>query len=557
MTKSLAGIISKEENLSQAERQARELLTQAGINPPEQERIISGLGKLYQFATDPEARLSLISLIIRLNLFSKPKGDLKEVLLEEETGKLSRQLLDRQFEIIKAFCEEGEKVILVTPETNPNFNDIMHLVDTKGGATVTQQGGPGAHAIIIATQFGYCVAGGAQFSNTEILDRIKKGERIELTVDGNRGFVYLGIMHVDNFYSFYQISRWGMFGRMIGLITNATNEMEKASKLARYWVKVNKKRYPYMKEDHVGAYMISLDRIEEILMLLGIDFRAAFAYQRMVEIEKGKLDESTLTPQQRSDVEKMRSRGDIQKEIQEKIRGFVSPVDFLRYNLSRHFLQMVAVTKPGQVIQIRARDFKKREIIKTQTGAELFYNYEEASMIGDRGTGLEVRDENIEALDLQLLAISDAIKEAKKLGDVGSIGFMFVFIRRLKDFKKGLWRIIELYDQGRLEEIPKEVGAMFELTINAIFAKRLMQVLLEFQSEMRKRGIEITVYISHGTNDQTQSVKGSRDEIRYVAIDVFLPDGRRIKDIRTFYEGDPGLVDNVRHGNAVAKKMGG
>ena len=81
-------------------------------------------------------------------------------------------------------------------------------------------------------------------------------------------------------------------------------------------------------------------------------------------------------------------------------------------------------------------------------------------------------------------------------------------------------------------------------------------VHFDFGAQMRKRGKEIKVYFSHGTNDMTQSVKGSRDEVRYVAIDVFLPDGRRVKNVRTFYEGDRGVVDNIKHGNAAAKAKG-
>lgn len=529
----------------------------------------AGVLKLFETTDSLEDRMRVLSTIIRVNIFSSPKGDLKKAFAEEHAGVLERDVLNRQFDKIKAMIKQDINVVMVTPETNPNFNDIMKLVDENGGATVTLQGGRSAHAIIISIQFGYCVVGGAEFNDSELLERIKNGEQLTLTIDGNKGQVYDVEIPITSFFSTFQPKRWGNYGGDIGLITNSPMEGEKAAKNHNWQVPVDHKMYPYMKgKESVGYYSVSLDRIEEILIELGLDFRGAYAYDRMNAIRAKELDETTLSDRQKSDVAKLRGRRDLIAKISKKIndKGFTSAVGYLRYELASHFKQMLATTKPGQVVQVRLRDLKKREILKTQDGAELFYNDEEASMIGDRGTGLEVHDENIEAIDLQLLALEDARIDAEKLGGLGDLGFMFVFIRRVlddpelgieSDLKKGLNRLLQLRREGKIRRIPKQVGIMFELVINALLAEELAKTLADFREQVKEEFNEdIVTYFSNGTNDLTQSVKGSRDEGRYVSMDVLMPDGSVVKGIRIFYEGDPAVGDTIEHGAFVAKKYG-
>ncbi len=531
--------------------------------------LIIGVKKLFEVTDNLEDRMRVLSTIIRVNIFSSPRGDLKRAFVEEHAGVLERDVLNRQFDKIKAMIKTGINVVMVTPETNPNFNDIMKLVDENGGATVTLQGGRSAHAIIISIQFGYCVVGGAEFNDLELLEKIKNGEQVVLTIDGNKGQVYDVEIPITSFFSTFQPKRWGNYGGDIGLITNSPMEGEKAAKNHNWQVPVDLEMYPYMKgKTSVGYYSVSLDRIEEILIELGLDFRGSYAYDRMLAIEAKELDESILSERQRSDVAKIRGRRDLISKISKKIndKGFTSAVEYLRYELASHFKQMLATTKPGQVVQVRLRDLKKREILKTQDGAELFYNDEEASMIGDRGTGLEVHDENIEAIDLQLLALEDARADAEKLGGLGDLGFMFVFIRRVlddpeldieSDLKKGLNRLLKLRREGKIKRIPKQVGVMFELLINALLADELAKILADFRETVKKEFNEdIVTYFSNGTNDLTQSVKGSRDEGRYVNMDILMPNGDIVKGIRVFYEGDPAVGDTIEHGAFVAKKYG-
>ncbi|MDP8297066.1 MAG: PEP/pyruvate-binding domain-containing protein [Candidatus Orphnella occulta] len=538
----------------------------------EEDAVVSlavGAMKLFRNTASVEDRMRILSSIIRVNIFSSPKGDLRKVFVEEHAGVLERDVLNRQFDKIKAMIKDGINVVMVTPETNPNFNDIMKFVDENGGATITRQGGRSAHAIIISIQFGYCVVGGAEFNHVDLLERIKDGEQVLLTVDGNKGQVYDLEIPITSFFSAFQPRRWGNYGGDIGLITNAPNEVEKASKNHHWQIPVDHEMYPYMEgKKNVGYYSVSLDRIEEILIELGLDFRGAYAYDRMKAIRAKELDESTLSERQRSDVGKLRSRRDLVTKVAKKIneRGFTSAVEYLRHELASHFKQMLATTKPGQVVQVRLRDLKKREILKTQDAAELFYNDEEASMIGDRGTGLEVHDENIEAIDLQVLALEDARAEAEELGGLGDLGFMFVFIRRVlddpelgieSDLKKGLNRLLKLRRDGEIKRIPKHVGVMFELVINALLAEELAEILADFREQVKEEFNEdISTYFSNGTNDLTQSVKGSRDEGRYVNMDILMPNGDITKGIRVFYEGDPAVGDTIAHGAFVAKKYG-
>lgn len=564
----LERIISKDSTQEEAIKE----IESAFSGKLEKEAIVSiavGALKLFKNTANLEDRMRILSSIIRVNIFSSPKADLKRAFIEEHAGVLERDVLNRQFDKIKAMIKDGITVVMVTPETNPNFNDIMKFVDENGGATITRQGGRSAHAIIISIQFGYCVVGGAEFNDSDLLERIKNGDQILLTVDGNKGQVYDLEIPITSFFSAFQPKRWGNYGGDIGLITNAPNEVEKASKNHHWQVPVDHDMYPYMEgKKSVGYYSVSLDRIEEILIELGLDFRGAYAYDRMNAIRAKELDESTLSERQRSDVGKLRGRRDLVTKVAKKVneRGFTSAVEYLRHELASHFKQMLATTKPGQVVQVRLRDLKKREILKTQDTAELFYNDEEASMIGDRGTGLEVHDENIEAIDLQVLALEDARAEAEELGGLGDLGFMFVFIRRVlddselgieSDLKKGLNRLLKLRREGKIKRIPAHVGVMFELVINALLAEELAAILADFRETVKKEFNEdISTYFSNGTNDLTQSVKGSRDETRYVSMDIMMPNGDIVKGIRVFYEGDPAVGDTIAHGAFVAKKYG-
>lgn len=536
---------------------------------PEKDSLVRGIKKLFSSTGNTEERMKVVSIIIRANILSSTKIDMKKIFVKEESEKLTKDVLSRQFNKIRSLLDKKVKVIMVTPETNPNFNDIMKLVDEKGGATVTLQGGRSAHAIIISIQFGYCVVGGAEFNDSELLEKIKNGEQVLLTVDGNKGQIYDIEIPITRFFVSFEPGRWGNYGGDIGLITNSIIEVEKAAKIAQWQVPVDEKMYPYMKgKESVGYYSVSLDRVEEILIELGLDFRGAFAYDRLMAIRAEELDEENLSESQKSDIAALRGRRDLIEKVTKKIndKGFKSAVGYLRHSLADHFRQMLATTRPGQVIQVRERDFKLREIVKTQDTAELFYNEEEASMIGFRGIALEVDDENIEALDLQFLALEDARVDAEELGGLGDLGFMFVFVRRIlddpehnieSDFKKGLNRLLKLRREGRIKRIPKQVGVMFELVINALLAEELAKVLADFREQVKEEfGEEIETYFSNGTNDQTQSVKGSRDEGRYVSMDVLMPDNTIIKGIKVFYEGDPAVGDTIEHGARIAKKYG-
>ena len=561
-------IISKDLSMPETVREIIDTFL-SDLDGASADSLIRGVGKLFEKADNAEDRMRILSTIIRVNIFSSQKGDLKKAFIGEHTGVLERDVLNRQFDKIKSMIKSGINVVMVTPETNPNFNDIMKLVDENGGATITLQGGRSAHAIIISIQFGYCVVGGAEFNDLELLERIKSGEQVLLTTDGNKGHVYNVAIPITSFFNSFQPKRWGNYGGDIGLITNSPQESEKASKNHNWKVPVDHNMYPYMKgTERVGYYSVSLDRMEEILIELGLDFRGAYAYDRMNAINAKEFDESALSERQRSDINKLKGRRDLITKVSKKIneKGFTSAVGYLRHQLASHFKQMLATTKPGQVVQVRLRDLKKREILKTQDTAELFYNDEEASMIGDRGTGLEVHDENIEALDLQLLALEDARVDAEILGGLGDLGFMFVFVRRVlddpelgieSDLKKGLNRLLELRREGRIRRIPHQVGVMFELVINALLADELAQVLKDFRDQVKEEFNEsIVTYFSNGTNDLTQSVKGSRDEGRYVSMDVLMPNGSVAKGIRVFYEGDPAVGDTIAHGAYIAKKYG-
>ncbi|MDD2689747.1 MAG: phosphoglycerate kinase, partial [Candidatus Omnitrophica bacterium] len=556
--RSIENIIKKVTAPEELDRAVRDDAT-IGSAIQDKTKLITGLKKLYRFESETQGRIRLFYTIFRINRINT---DLSEELIKQQTDKLAPLILNMQFDKIKAILKKGERLILCTTETNPNFNDIMFLVDENGGGTLTFQGGNTSHAIVVAVQFGICVVAGVQFTREalrtypNIINEIKEGK--DITLDGNEGRVFLGALAIDEIMQFNQAKKWLWYGGDIGLICGAPLAMQRNSKLAFYQVEVDKQVYLYAKKASGGAYLVSLDRIEEALLELGVDFRAAIALDRLMKIDAGKLRERDLDERQLADVRKISDDTKEQENLRAKAQGFSSPYEFIRFALTRHFLQMLALTPPGQITQVRQRDFKKREIIETLAGARLYYNDEEASMIGDRGIGLEVRDENIEALDLQFWGLSDAIQEAEYIGGLGDIGFMFVFVRKPSLLQKALDRWEQLYLESKKKlRFPKEIGVMYELTSNAIFAHELAKILVEFKHRLKEKyGIEIGVYFSNGTNDMTQSVKGSRDEARYVQSKIYIPTSKDYKPYRVFYEGDQGVIDNILHGIVAAHDQG-
>ncbi len=628
-----------------------------------------------QVSQDRQSLLLTIFIDIRTNI------DISNHLFTSEVNVFVSEILSRQIdrfiEVVDLLKNAGETVGMLAADPKPEYDRAMMVASY----VVTLTGSETSHATIFCGERGIPAVVGLVINpallseDKDILNKVKKSE-IELTVDANQGRIYLGKYPIIEEIIFYSPTRWQHFKTKVGLILASVLDAERVSKLSLWAPKFIKE----LKKKLSGYYGFSLDRIEEALLAIGVDFRAGEAYDnlqilnnkekilaRLKELEgleaelitakeelEGALniilDKTELGPskieingewlevpreerrewiianvedlldneetirnfavseggevvgpveytmgllrgiklhknnrireqlwelailrankkqlyllenpqgpaeiarQKRmmADVEKLRPRKDIQAKIREKIAGYPTAEAYLRDKLKAHFIGLARTVTPEQLVLVRARDFKKNEIIKDLIGAELFYNEERASMVGDRGTGLEVRDENIYAVDIQLKAMNDAIK-ATKGTNVGTFGFFFVFLRSPEDLEKGLDRIAKLYEAGEIE-LPPYIGMMLELGNNVPLAADYARILANFA-----RKYNVHTFFSYGTNDLTQSVKkADRDEKGFKKTKIYIPGTDKVSEISVFDEGDPEVIDAILHSALEAKRV--
>ena len=601
------------------------------------------------------------SLLITIYTDVRSNTSISDHLFAHEVNVFQSEILlrqiDRFIDVVDELKNVGETVGMLAADPKPEYDRAMMVA----AYVITLTGSETSHASIfcgergIPAVVGIVINPGLLAKEPDILNKVKRSE-VKLTVDANQGTIYLGKGPIVEEIIFYPVRRWQHFKTKVGLILASLLDAERVAKLSLWapkWVKELGKKIS-------GHYGFSLDRIEEALLAIGVDFRAAEAYDnlqllnnktsiltRLGELEakeksliaqqasldnavaeilketelgpevpederaqwliahvddllasdktleqfgKGKENvlkriqrhkNSKVTEQVRElarlkankkqlellknpknkkekasskrmmdDIEKLTQRKDIQEKIIEKITGYQTAQAYIRDKLKAHFIGLSKTVTPDQLVLVRARDFKKNEIINDLIGAELFYNDERASMVGDRGTGLEVRDENIYALDIQILAMNDAMRETRGT-NTGTFGFFFVFLRTPAELKKGLERIAYLYDTGQIDQLPPCIGMMLELGNNVPMVAEYTRILADFA---KKYGVH--TFFSYGTNDLTQSVKkADRDEKRFKMTKLHIPGTNKVVEVPVFDEGDPAVIDAIKHSALEARRI--
>jgi pyruvate, orthophosphate dikinase len=123
---------------------------------------------------------------------------------------------------------EGQKVILVRDETNPD--DVHGMMASQG--VLTARGGKTSHAAVVARGFGIpCVAGAEALEVNAHQRTVKVGphtitEGQVITMDGSTGDVYLGELELiapEVSGSFGELMGWADSFRTLGIRTNADN----------------------------------------------------------------------------------------------------------------------------------------------------------------------------------------------------------------------------------------------------------------------------------------------------------------------------------------------
>ncbi|OGW91147.1 MAG: hypothetical protein A3D28_03495, partial [Omnitrophica bacterium RIFCSPHIGHO2_02_FULL_63_14] len=422
-----------------------------------------------------------------------------------------KQAQDRAAEIAR----EGRKLLLRTKMTTPQDVPAMKV----SGGVIADEGGDTSHAAIVSRELKIATVVGI----SEELERIRRRDPTRhaellaalntpgniVTVDANTGKVYRGELPIE-------VQEVDIPAKSDptapasaphlpelrftkpGLIVANPAAMREISKIGLY----------------DSYYGVSLARAEFILVDIGVHPRAIEAYDNLKTLEAD--PEAQLDERGRRDVEMLRKNASLIADIEDKVRGYPSAKEFFIQKMYEGIASMAAANGLHQKVLYRFNDFKQNELNQITGGPE-FGLVEEASMIGDRGTGWLLKDENRTALGMELEALRRAYDDGYT-----NVGAFFAFVRTPDELAEGLRRFEEA-------QMPLDtVGMMVELPSNVIHAREFADLLAEYGKRNEKH-----VFFSFGTNDLTQLTRVA---------------GREEPHIRElFSEAHRAIVGSIRH----------
>ncbi len=363
---------------------------------------------------------------------------------------------------------EGEKIILVRPETTPE--DIHGLAASQG--VLTSRGGMTSHAAVVARGMGQpCVAGAEEISIDLEKERFTAGDTLVnkddiITIDGTTGEVILGeapLMEPDFSIEFQEILRWADELRELGVWTNADTPDDARKAL------------------DFGAEGIGLCRTEHMFF----HPERLVAVQEMILAQDDEARDRALTrimPMQKEDF----------KELFQVMDGYPIIIRLLDPPL-HEFVPKDSETQ---------RELAEKLGLPLEKISERVKRLEESNpMLGHRGCRLGISYPSI--YRIQVRAILEAAVEVKDAGKDVKPRIMIPLIgdvRELAFIKKD---IVDPVAEAVFSEygsaVEFKLGTMIEIPRAAITADKIATV---------------AEFFSFGTNDLTQMTFGfSRDDV--------------------------------------------
>ncbi|MCH8177682.1 MAG: phosphoenolpyruvate synthase [Proteobacteria bacterium] len=262
-------------------------------------------GQLYIVQARPETVQSRASQVVERYILKQRvepiiEGRAVGNRIGQGTAKIIKDL--SQMDQIK----EGD--VLITDMTDPDWEPIMN----RASAIVTNRGGRTCHAAIIARELGIPALVGTG-SCTEDLTH---GSQVTVScAEGDTGYVYPGLLEFDHH-------------------RHELNKMPKIPLKVMMNVGNPERAFSFSRLPHSG---VGLARLEFIInKMIGIHPRALLEFDQM---------DSAL-----------------QQEINQRIAGYSSPVDFFIDRLTEGVSMLTAAFAPEKVI-VRMSDFKSNEYV--------------------------------------------------------------------------------------------------------------------------------------------------------------------------------------------------
>jgi pyruvate, water dikinase len=355
--------------------------------------------------------------------------------------------------------------VLVTDMTDPDWEPVMK----RAAAIVTNRGGRTCHAAIIARELGIPAIVGCG----DATKRIEAGQNVTVScAEGDTGNVYAGLLKFER-------------------LTANLGDMPPAPLKIMMNVAHPERAFEFAQLPNAG---VGLARLEMIINShIGVHPKA------LLEYEQQSLE--------------------VQAQIDARIQGYASPVDFYVDRLSEGMATIAAAFAPNPVI-IRLSDFKSNEYAELIGGKR--YEPEEANpMIGFRGASryVDARFKDCFALECR------AMKRVREEMGLTNVWAMIPFVRTVGEAERVIATLAE-FGLKRGEHDLKVI-MMCEVPSNAILAEEFLQHFDGF---------------SIGSNDLTQLTLGLDRDSDIVA--------------HLFDERDPAVKKMLSMAIQAARKMG-
>ena len=440
----------------------------------------------------------------------------------------------------------GENVILVRPETNPD--DINGILQSMG--ILTSRGGTTSHAAVVTRGLGKaCIVGTEEMtfardgSSFETRGRtVRQGDKI--SIDGATGEVFLGEIatvspDLDELDEARQLLSWADDRRKLGIMANADTESDAARALS------------------LGAEGIGLCRTEH--MFLGPE-RVAIVQQVLLnaaEVERwerenpdvdvaamGETLSEDLPPSVHTYYRALNQLEQLQEDDFRKILGVMGdrPVIIRLLDAPLHEFLPRYEDLIRNIAELRAAGASDEALAKEEAVLDLLEKSREANpMLGHRGCRLGITFPSI--YRMQIKAIIAACCDLIESGLTVQPEVMIPLTSHANEMNLLRRRLVKVADDVQKErgvDVPYKFGTMIEVPRAALTAGEVA---------------EESDFFSFGTNDLTQTTFGySRDDAEGKFLRSYIEDGILPLDPFVTIDAD-GVGELIRIGTEKGRNL--
>ena len=419
-------------------------------------------GQLYIVQARPETVQSRASQVIERYVL---KQKTRPILEGRAVGNRIGQGKAKVINDLSQMDQIAQGDVLVTDMTDPDWEPIMK----RASAIVTNRGGRTCHAAIIARELGIPALVGTGSCTADISDNS------DITVscaEGDTGYVYDGLLEFE-----HQCHELANMPDIPVKVTMNVGNPERAFSFSR-----------------LPNSGIGLARLEFIISkMIGIHPRALLEFNDM--------------------------KPELKAEINQKIAGYESPVEYFIEKLTEGMSTLAAAFAPEKVI-VRLSDFKSNEYAHL-IGGSVFEPDEENPMLGYRGASRYISEAFRPCFQLEC----EAVKRVRNQMGLKNLEIMIPFVRTLTEAKAVLEVLKENGLQRGVDGL--RVIMMCEIPSNVILADQFLEYFDGF---------------SIGSNDLTQLTLGLDRDSGLVA--------------DAFDERDPAVMILLEQAIAACKKAG-